>query len=176
MRKYASKTNDVNEARNRLFCACSLPCRNVDAFILIPGAYTTRPNMNVGLSNRIAGAGHIRGKLVDLQDRITIGISDPWEFHDTYSLDSFEGKVVLMEPNAFLVEIVDVDVISRLKSSHAVCGFRYEGERYEGVGSASVPVGITFVDREHASEMIDSMKIDLSWWRGGGAAIGSVST
>ena len=108
---------------------------------------------------------------------VTIMVSDPWEFGTVHGVGPFKAKVVKIGKG----ESGQLKALLRLDMPIA-----FEGVRYEFLVAASRSVSQPIEGLAHGSSAFCSMiaispeqansskPLDVSWWRGGGALIGSI--
>jgi len=108
---------------------------------------------------------------------VAVMVSDPWEFGTAHGVGPFTAKVVKTgkDESGLLKALLRLDV-----------PIVFEGVRYEFIVAESRAVSHPIEGLAHGSSAFCSMTaissdqansskpLDVSWWRGGGALIGSV--
>ena len=106
--------------------------------------------------------------------RLLFTISEPWEFEDDNGFGSFEVTVVQTKGDALFVRANEDILIGSSKYDAFICSPRLEGDSIKQLKSKN--------DLWCSSTALPKDKVnindpfDLSWWRGGGTLIGSLST
>ena len=106
------------------------------------------------------------GKIAELH------VSDPWEFEDENPSPKIRGTVEVADATGLLLRADNAVSIGETQFQLLVCRVRHEGASMsDATTSAGVACNGTGIpgNREDAAR-----KLDVSWWRGGGAVIGSL--
>lgn len=104
--------------------------------------------------------------------RVTLSLSDPWELGEALGWPTLIGTVVHRGTKKWLVELNQPFTHSGVEYRFLVVSARHAHSTLADSTSKWVPCNIVRTTVDRASE-VDPC--DLSWWRGGGAMIGSMA-
>lgn len=82
------------------------------------------------------------------------------------------ASVIHRSANAWLVEVIEPFTYANAEYRFIVVSARHAEESLAAAGSQEVPCNMIRTTRERASA---ADPCDVSWWRGGGAMIGSIT-
>lgn len=112
---------------------------------------------------------------------VEITVSDPWEFVTEHGSGPFAAAVVAVghDTKASSQDLLLLKLVTPISHRGTICEYFVAGERSDRDRLADLLRGktinctLTRVSAEHA---LTNNPVDLSWWRGGIALLGSVQT
>jgi hypothetical protein len=104
--------------------------------------------------------------------KVALCLSDPWEIGEAIGWPTLVGTVVHRDPKAWLVELDHPFKFAGVEYRFLVASARHEDSSLESSVSKEVSCNLTRTDPERVT---GKNPCDLSWWRGGGAMIGSIA-
>jgi len=107
---------------------------------------------------------------------VAVMVSDPWEFGTAHGVGPFTAKVVKTgkDESGLLKALLRLDVpvvFEGVRYEFIVAESRAVSHPIEGLAHGSSACSMTAISSDQANS---SKPLDVSWWRGGGALIGSV--
>lgn len=104
--------------------------------------------------------------------KLLFTVAEPWVFETNNGFSSFEVIIEAVKGSSLLLKANDPIRVDKCEYRMLVCSPRLEGVQIdEIVVGTSISCSVTCLSNERASQ---SNPFDLSWWRGGGALLGSV--
>jgi len=103
--------------------------------------------------------------------RVVLSLSDPWELGEALGWRPIRGVVTHQELDSWLIKIDAPFVHSDLEYQYVVISARHSGASLDQLRSQQVPCNVVRTTPERAQS---ETPCDVSWWRGGGAIIGTI--
>lgn len=98
--------------------------------------------------------------------RLSLQVSEPWEFKNENGIRAVAGTVLRAERSSWLLELDEFILVDGVRSRSVLCRFRNEGSTVaEIVAGVAVPCSGICIPASHAAQ---ASELDSSWWRGGG--------
>lgn len=104
--------------------------------------------------------------------KVAVSLSDPWEMGEALGWPTLTGTVVHRGSNAWLLELDQPFTFSETQYRFLVASARHHGSSLESSESGEVSCNLVRTD---PGCVTGKDPCDLSWWRGGGAMIGSIA-
>ena len=104
---------------------------------------------------------------------ITLSLSDPWELGEALGWPMLAGTVVHRRAEAWLVELAQPFTHLGVEYRFLVVSARHADNTLADSASKTIACNIVRTTPDRASK---ADPCDLSWWRGGGAMIGSIAS
>lgn len=110
--------------------------------------------------------------MVKVHTKVRLQLSDPWEMGVALGWRSISGSVTYVEDVDCLVELDVPFDYEGTRYQYLVISARHEGKPLAQADSIEVPCNMIRTTPELA---VSDHPVDTSWWRGGGAMIGTVA-
>jgi len=104
--------------------------------------------------------------------RVVLKLSDPWDMGESLGWPQIAG-VVVKEGESWLIEIDQPFEYGGVEYRFVVVQARHVGKVLNDSVSEDLPCNMTRIASERAAS---EDPCDLSWWRGGHAMIGSITS
>lgn len=103
--------------------------------------------------------------------KLVLMVSDPWDFEVENGFTSFEVRVERVSEEKFLLKSETPVEVDGSFFRWFVCSPRFDGAKVSELQSGALDCSVICLDDE---KVLGEAPFDLSWWRGGGALIGTL--
>ena len=103
--------------------------------------------------------------------RVSLSLADPWEMGETLGWPTILGSVIHHSADAWLVEVLEPFTYADAEYRFIVVTARHAERPLAASEAQDVPCNMIRTTHERMSA---GHPCDVSWWRGGGAMIGSI--